>query len=37
MTNRPNGTLDVGVTSGIGRRAYEHREGRIEGFTRRTD
>jgi putative endonuclease len=35
VTNRPNGTLDVGV--GIGRRAYEHREGRIEGFTRRTD
>ena len=35
MTNRPNGTLYVGVTADIGRRAYEHREGLIEGFTRR--
>ncbi len=25
MTNRPNGTLYVCVTSGVGRRAYEHR------------
>ena len=25
MTNRPNGALDVGATSGIGRPAYEHR------------
>ena len=35
MTNRPNGTLYTGVTSNIGRRAYEHREGIVEGFTRR--
>ena len=35
VTNRPNGTLYVGVTSDIGRRAYEHREGLAEGFTRR--
>jgi putative endonuclease len=35
MTNRPNGTLYTGVTSNIGRRAYEHREGLIEGFTKR--
>jgi putative endonuclease len=35
MTNRPNGTLYVGVTADIARRAYEHREGLIEGFTRR--
>src|SRR5208283_4025394 len=31
MTNRPNGTLYVGVTSDIGRRAYEHREGLVVG------
>ena len=35
MTNRPNGTLYVGVTADIGRRAYEHREGLVAGFTRR--
>jgi putative endonuclease len=35
MTNRPNGTLYVGVTSDLERRAGEHREGLIEGFTRR--
>jgi putative endonuclease len=35
MTNRPNGTLHTGVTSDIGRRAYEHHEGLVKGFTRR--
>lgn len=35
MTNRPNGTLYVGVTSNIARRAWEHREGLIEGFTKK--
>jgi predicted GIY-YIG superfamily endonuclease len=35
MTNRPNGTLYTGVTSNIGRRAYEHREGLVRGFTKR--
>ncbi len=34
MTNRPGGTL-TGVTSDIARRAFEHREGLIDGFTRR--
>ncbi len=35
MTSRPNGTLYVGVTSDIARRAWEHREGAVEGFTKR--
>ena len=35
MTNQPNGTLYVGVTSNIARRAWEHREGLISGFTKR--
>ena len=35
VTNRPNGTLYVGVTSNLGRRAWEHREGAIDGFTKR--
>ncbi|HSU04253.1 MAG TPA: GIY-YIG nuclease family protein [Acetobacteraceae bacterium] len=35
MTNRPNGTLYVGVTSNMARRAWEHREGIADGFTKR--
>lgn len=35
MTNRPRGVLYVGVTTDIGRRAYVHRQGLIEGFTSR--
>jgi putative endonuclease len=35
MTNRPNGTLYVGVTNDIARRAWEHREGILDGFTKR--
>ena len=30
VTNRPNGTLYVGVTGNIRRRAHEHREGLID-------
>lgn len=37
MTNRPNGILYTGVTSNIGRRTYEHREGLVKGLTKRYD
>jgi len=35
VTNRPNGTLYVGVTSNLSRRIWEHREGIVKGFTTR--
>jgi putative endonuclease len=35
MTNKPNGILYVGVTSNLARRAFEHREGVLPGFTKR--
>ncbi len=35
MTNRPHGTLYIGVTRNLNRRIWEHRESVIEGFTTR--
>ncbi|MCA9711775.1 MAG: GIY-YIG nuclease family protein [Myxococcales bacterium] len=35
VANKRNGTLYVGVTADIRRRAWEHREGLVEGFTKR--
>jgi putative endonuclease len=34
LTNRPHGTLYIGVTNDIARRAWEHREGAADGFTK---
>jgi len=35
VTNRPNGTLYTAVTNDLALRAWEHRKGVAEGFTKR--
>jgi putative endonuclease len=35
MASRKNGTIYIGVTSDLAGRIYQHREGLIDGFTKR--
>ena len=35
MASRRNGTLYTGVTSDLVKRVWQHREGQVEGFTKR--
>lgn len=35
MANKRNGTIYIGVTNDLARRAHEHREGVVKGFTSR--
>ena len=35
VTNHKRGTLYIGVTSNIAKRAWEHREKVVDGFTKR--
>ena len=35
LASRRNGTLYVGVTSDLPKRAYEHREGLVDGFSKK--
>lgn len=37
LASKKNGTLYVGVTSNLFRRVYEHKQGVIEGFTKKYD
>ncbi|WP_066776198.1 GIY-YIG nuclease family protein [Sphingomonas sp. CCH5-D11] len=37
MANRRNGTIYIGVTSDLAKRAWEHRNGIVPGFTKKYD
>ncbi len=35
FANKPNGTLYIGMTNNIARRVWEHKQGLVEGFTKK--
>ena len=37
LASKRNGTIYVGVTNDLVRRVYEHREGTVQGFTKKHD
>jgi putative endonuclease len=37
LASKPKGTLYIGITNNIARRVWEHKQGLVEGFTKKYD